>query len=168
MSDWLHHLLLDNASGLVAAVIATFALLFGIYSARKTAVRSIQPVLVFEYAVDCWYVENVGNGASINILLAFRGDNMPWKCPLRIPPLAKGAKYRIKELGKLSVRHLGASYTDCFRRRYSTLSINDENVVKKGHALPWFVDSKIKRHWGNVSFEEQVDLAYSNERRDSD
>jgi hypothetical protein len=167
MSVELHNWLIDKAPGLAAAVIAMGALGFSILSARRTAVRSRQPVLVFEYADDGWHVENVGNGPAINILLAFRGDKMPWKCPLRIPPLAKDAKYHIKELGNLSVRHLGASYTDSSRHWYSTLSVNDENVVKRHRKLPSFKDSEITRHWHGVSFEDHAELAYSIERPDS-
>lgn len=167
MSDWLSDWLWDKAPGLGAVVIAMSSLGYSVFSARRTAFRSRQPVLVFEYADDGWHLESVGNGPAINILLAFRGDDMRWKCPLRIPPLAKDAKYHIKELGNLSVRHLGASYTDSSRRWYSTLSVNDENVVKRGRKLPSFKDSEIARHWHNVSFEDHVELAYSNERRDS-
>jgi hypothetical protein len=158
MSDALRAWLLDKAPGLGAAIIATCSLFYSVYSARRTAVRSRQPDLVFEYADDGWYLENVGNGPAINILLAFRGDKTPWKCPLRIPPLAKDAKYHIKELGRLSVRHLGASYTDSSGHWYSTLSVNDENVVERGRALPSFDDSEISRHWHKVSFEDHGEL----------
>jgi hypothetical protein len=160
MSEVLRAWLLDKGPSLGAVFIAMCSLLYSVISARRTAVRSSQPVLVFEYADDGWHVENVGNGPAVNILLAFRGrgDNTPWKCPLRIPPLAKDAMYHIKELGKLSVRHLGASYTDSYSRWYSTLSVDDENVVTRGRSLPSFDDSEIIRSWQNVSFEHHVDL----------
>jgi hypothetical protein len=158
MSVELHDWLIDKAPGLGAVFIAMCSLLYSWISARKTAVRSRQPVLVLEYADDGWHVENVGNGPAIDILLAFRGDKTPWKCPLRIPPLAKDAKYHIKELGKLSVRHLGASYSDSSHHWYSTRSVNDKNVVERGRTLPSFADSEISRHWRKVSFEHHVDL----------
>jgi hypothetical protein len=158
MSDVLRACLLDKAPSLAAALIATCSLWVSIRLAKKTAVQSRRPVLVFEYADDGWHLENVGNGPAINICLAFRGDNTPWKYPLRIPPLAKDAKYHIKELGKLNVRHLGASYTDSSGHWYSTLSVNDENVVKRGRTLPSFKDSEITRHWHKVSFEDRGDV----------
>lgn len=158
MSDVLRAWLADKATSLVAVFIATLSLVFSMLFAKRTEVRSRQPVLVFEYSDDGWYLENVGNGPAINICLAFRGDNTAWKYPLRIPPLAKDAKYHIKELGKLNVRHLGATYTDSSRHWYSTLSVNDENVVKPGRALPLFDDSEITRHWHGASFEDRGDV----------
>jgi hypothetical protein len=154
MNNELRAWLIDKAPGIGAVVIATSSLVYSMVSARRSAARSRQPVLVFEYAEEGWHVENVGNGPAINIYLAFRGDKTPWKCPLRIPPLAKDAKYHIKELGKLNVRHLGSSYTDSSGHWYSTLSVNDENVVKRGRALPSFKDSEISRHWHGVIFKD--------------
>ena len=150
MNNELRAWLIDKAPGMGAVVIASGSLVYSMISARRSAARSRQPVLV-EYAEDGWHVENVGNGPGINIYRAVRCDKTPWKRPFRIPPLAKDAKYHIKELGKLNVRHLGASYTDSSGHWYSTLSVNDENIVKRGRALPSFKDSEIVRHWHGLS-----------------
>lgn len=158
MNNELRAWLIDKAPGIGAVVIATSSLIYSIVSAKTTAARSRRPVLVFEYADDGWHLENVGNGPAINICLAFRGDETLWKYPLRIPPLAKDGKYHIKELGRLNVRHLGASYTDSSGQWYSTLSVNDENVVKRGRALPSFKDSEVTRHWHGAHFDDRGDV----------
>ena len=154
MTKWL----LENAVSISAIIIAAISLFTSIFFSRRSEIRARRPVLIFEYSEDGWHVENVGNGPAIDILLAFRGDNTPWKCPLRIPPLARESKYKIKELGRLNVRHLGANYSDSAGYLYSTLSVDDKNTIEQGNKLPVFKDSEITRHWSNASFKDQKDV----------
>lgn len=150
--------LIDNATSIAAVIISVVSLTWTIISSQRTEVRSRRPVIVFEYANEGWCVENVGNGPAIEILLAFRGDETPWKYPIRIPPLAQGARYQIKELGSLNVRHLGASYRDSAGDYYSTLSVNDRNIVKHGRALPDFKEDEIIRHWHGINLQDKVEV----------
>lgn len=60
-------------------------------SSVKNATTSVQPIWVFHYNREQgWSVRNVGNGPTLDVLIARRTDDQSdWTYPVRIAPVSK-------------------------------------------------------------------------------
>jgi hypothetical protein len=133
----------------VAALVFSLVSFGFTYSlSSRTAVTSVHPVLVFEYAQpDGWSVRNIGNGPALNVLIASKSEMSDWQQPVRIPPLQKDGRIALHWLGHLNVRTLGASYSDIANRQYSSTCTDDLSRAFEGNTLPSWPESQILAHW---------------------
>lgn len=77
---------------------------------QRAAVRARKPVLVFvdDPEEGCWVLRNVGNGPSLNVLIAQRAEGR-WFNPVRVPPLGRDSSFPLRWLGRVSNTGLGAA-----------------------------------------------------------
>ncbi len=126
--------------------LVSFALTFSL--SRTTAVTSVRPVLVFEYAEpEGWVVRNVGNGPALNVLVAMKDDDSDWSRPVRIPTVKRDGAFELRWLGDVNVRTLGVSYMDIAARVYSSESTNDLSEIHERNLLPEWPEDSITAHW---------------------
>jgi hypothetical protein len=139
-------LLLSSLSVVIAfgALVVNFAL------SHRASVRARKPVLVFVFGDEHdrteWVLRNVGNGPALNVLVAVRSQG-EWFNPVRVPPLAKDASFRLTWVMPYDQVGLGASYGDFEGRRY-TATLGDEVArAYDGDRLPEWNDAEIVRYW---------------------
>jgi hypothetical protein len=119
------------------------------YSFRATHRTSVQPMLVFsntgkdDRGTDVWFVENVGNGAAVNVVLTGGDTKLNWNKNevALIPALARGNRMRLGWITSLGA--LLASYSDVFGRHYTSVCVGNRNTISKGNRYPelepkWF------------------------------
>ncbi len=69
--------------GAIVVSIISFTLTYRL--STQSAVTSIRAVLVFECnEKDGWNVRNVGNGPTLNVVVAKKTDMTDWNIPVRI------------------------------------------------------------------------------------
>ncbi len=140
--DWKQYV---SVVALVVSIISS-GLTYGL--SKKSAVTSVRPVLIFEFAQpDGWYVRNVGNGPALNVLIATKEDSSDWNMPVRIPPHQKDGRFSLHWIGYQNIRTLGASYTDIAEQFYSSNCTNDLSNVYEGNKLRRWDESDITAHW---------------------
>jgi hypothetical protein len=146
---------------MVSDIIALLALglsvlTFGLTQrlAQAAERRSRIPVLIFTYdSGGSWFLRNVGNGPALNIILATKAEHQDraWQNPTRIPPIARGAEFRLDWLGDSDVAVLAVSYEDFLAadtsrrsREYTTNMTYDINRIVPGRKLPqWGVEESL-------------------------
>ena len=80
--------------------------------------------------------------------------------------LASDGVFRLHWLGKINVWMLGATYSDLDRRRYTTVSQHDGNIIVRGHRLQHYVRVNFDyssgrnshRYWEAPDLRERQDL----------
>lgn len=133
---------------LLSVLVAGIALIFSYISFRRSHRTSIQPILIFgndicdDNNVTTWYVENVGNGPAMNVLLCggVSMDGIDKDKAVIIPAMAKGAKERLNFLTKRSV--LVATYCDVFGGKYTSTCTDSENAFFEKNLFPGIIPSR--------------------------
>jgi hypothetical protein len=109
---------------LLSAVLAGISA----YIARQAVTRSLRPVLVFVCDKQGWFVNNVGTGPALDVLVARKGrEEESWRSFVRLPPISKDGQIR---LGSGS-SFLAVTYTDAEGVHYSTTCWGYRNQVHK-------------------------------------
>ena len=148
---------MDESTLLAGVAIGISIVTFGIslWRGQRAEARARKPVLVFVDDPDeaGWVLKNVGNGPALNVLTAQRKGGQ-WFNPVKLPPLAKDATFRLGWLGRVNDTGLGATYFDFEGSAYTT-TVGDE-VVKtySGQRLPTWPDAEITRYWQVSSYDE--------------
>lgn len=133
--------------------ISTFGL--GYFFNWKAERTKRKPILAFEYRPDMgWFINNVGNGPALNIVIAFKGQFVDWKYFVRIPALAEDSTFHISWIGHLSVWSLGAVYTDFQRIQYTSKSMHDENFIEDGNTILVPQGYEVPRHWHHAKIDD--------------
>lgn len=136
---------------IISISIAGFAILFSVLSFFVNYKESIRPVFIFynpgmtEGNKDwSWYMENVGSGTAINIVLMTGDINLKWNEDITtgLSGLPSGQSIKLDW-----IQHPGslyANYTDFGKKKYSTLCVNSENTIKKRRYR--FKSLPVKKH----------------------
>jgi hypothetical protein len=75
---------METLFSILSMALSLVAIGFGYYSFRRTYKTSIQPMLVFmndgkdDSGKSYWYVENVGNGPALNVLVTGGNTKLEW------------------------------------------------------------------------------------------
>jgi hypothetical protein len=135
MGETIHSLF--EAVPLLSPVLSLVALVFSIYSFRGNSRENLRPILIFSNdavsadAKTIWFVENVGKGPAINVLLTGGdahaiADDEEWT---RFPALAAGSKENLSafRLRKSFV----AYYTDVSGSSYRSICVDNINTIDR-------------------------------------
>lgn len=142
---------LSSAALLVS--VTTFVLNYRY--ARRNAVLSRKPVLVFEYAGERgWLLRNAGSGPALNIVVAQKRVGGEWFNPVRIPPLARDGEFLLIWLGHVNTTGLGAIYCDTENSPYTSTCGNDLSRTAEGHGFGPWTEAVIGRHWNHPPYIE--------------
>ena len=122
---------------IVSLLIAIIALSFSIYSYREGTRADMRPVLVFSNAPfvpgkqTSWFVENVGKGPAVNVLLTGGNVRCEWNNDewTLFPALSVGVHERLSEF---SVRDAFiAIYQDALGNTYRTVCVGSRNTLAR-------------------------------------
>ncbi len=138
---------------IAAALFSGVAVWFSVLSYQA----SVKPLLVFvrrkSDGIACWYIENVGRGAALNIKILdlSEGDNVV--SAVRYYPVAAGAAV---QLVSVKAWLLAATYTDAYGKRwYTTRCTSNENGVRNGNAFRQIAatdnEFDLRQRWGGVT-----------------
>ena len=115
-------------------LIPVLVSVIAIFVAKGAVTRSLRPVLVFvcEVRDKVWCVQNVGTGPALDVLVAEKDrDEQPWARFMRVPPLPKDAKIRLRSAPSF----LAVTYHDAENNAYSTICTGYRNRLQKGHVF---------------------------------
>src|SRR5215813_10171172 len=118
----------------ILALIPVLVSVIAIFVANRAVTRSLRPVLVFvcEVRDKVWWVQNVGTGPALDILVAEKDrDEQPWARFKRMPPLPKDGKIRLRSAPSF----LAVTYHDAEDNAYSTICSGYRNRLKKGRVF---------------------------------
>ena len=139
--------LLTRVLSQIPLCFSAIALILSFLSFRLTAVRSVKPVLTVSYRGESgWFLENVGTGPALNVVVAVKGDG-DWFLPVRVLPLGPGQQLILRWLKETNIKTIGATYADIDGRRYTSLTSEDLTTTKTGGLLPNWPESEIHKEW---------------------
>lgn len=127
---------------ILSCFIASWALFFSYKSFRLSHRTSIRPVLIFsnadhaDHEETTWYVENVGNGPALNVILCGGRSltDLDSAGSLIIPGFAKGARERLSFIELKGV--LVAKYCDVHGHKYTSTCFDNFNRLEEGDSYP--------------------------------
>ncbi len=103
------------------------------------------------YRKDGWYLENVGRGTALNIIVAqkyVKGESKgKWFNPVRTPSLKTEIYFFLNWLGHENDTGIGANYEDEFGNKFTSVCGNDLTRVFDESIFPDWPESEIRRHW---------------------
>src|ERR1044072_4174062 len=99
---------------IISICIASFAALIACisaYIANKNRRQGVMPVLVFARKIqqpkDKWFLQNVGNGPALNIMIYDKGKNLAWRKVGTSYPIATKEKNE-----EINISHGAALYVE--------------------------------------------------------
>jgi hypothetical protein len=141
-------------SAVISAVAVAVAVISFVFTRRlqsRTAELSRKPILVFVYGKKGWYLQNVGYGPALNVLMSRRPaepENSPWIECVRIPPLSSDAKgFPISWAPYVAKNLWRATYEDIAGRPYTSQCVRDENTIYNEFKPPRWKEEDIQRAW---------------------
>jgi hypothetical protein len=138
----------DELISVLALTVSMFFVAISIWNARRARVRAVQPVLVFQYdSTEGWLLQNVGNGPAIDVVVAERLPGHQWAHPVRIPPLSRDGRFRLRWLDHTNVTQLGVACSDADGQHYSSVCARDRTTIQRGRCMPTWSDDEIGVHW---------------------
>jgi hypothetical protein len=110
-------------------------------------VASIRPMLVFTYRAEGWHIENLGNGAALDLMFhRLLAESVTQN--VRLPTLGKGATFCLHFARHDNKQAFVATYRDADGRPYSSCSRRDLSTTRKGFEVERSVDpATVKRWW---------------------
>jgi hypothetical protein len=138
---------LERISSAVSAVIAASALLATMKFSRRGEVRAVRPVMVIVYKEDGWHIANVGQGPALDVMVAKKVVGGGWIEPVRVPPIAKDAEFRLHWMAHDNTHGIGVSYSSFSNEAYTSICGNDKNKLSEGNLFPDWTEKQIAREW---------------------
>ncbi len=127
----------------VAIVVSIVAITVSYFSARKSRIIGLQPVLVFCFNSGFgWSVKNIGNGPALNIIFALLNTDDQWVSPEGIPSLAVNGEFVFGSFKtQIKIIGWGCLYSDISERSYSSIQKGNKAKIVTGSLFPaWDCD----------------------------
>lgn len=133
---------MESIIAILSMIFSVIAIAVSYYSFRRTHKTSIQPILVFinqgkdELGRSYWYVENMGNGPALNVLITGGNHNLSWSHD-EVVLLSAIQRADCKRLGWISsLNALVATYTDALGQEYTTVCVDNQNRLSQKNLYP--------------------------------
>ena len=92
----------------------------------------IRPILIFKDIGGKWACKNVGEGAALNIMIAYKTNNLhSWEHPVKIYSMTSKEEFQI-EWKKFGVAKWVATYNDIRGEVFTSICEDDDTVYQIG------------------------------------
>lgn len=133
---------MDTVIAISALLASVIAITVSVYTFKRAHKTSIKPVLVFSNDIESpadktsWYVQNVGNGPALNVMVGSGGKEGDWEASNSVLLPALSVQGRVHLAWVWAPKALVATYSDSFGQDYTSICVGNRNRVVESNLYP--------------------------------